>query len=471
MQFRPYQILILALLLTAITLQAQNRTDSVTYSINSRFNGGTGTYAPFLSTANQYDRYSFSPNALTVWGTLHKEIKPGKTFDYGFGAELNGNIADDESRLFPGELYIQGKMHFMNMYAGMKREVYGNQDAELSSGGMLWSKNSRAIPKIAIQSNDYVAVPGTRGLVELKGGISHGWLSDDASINRLLLHHKYGYIRLGGAWPVSFNYGVQHSVQWGGRSETYGTMPVTWDNYLRIFTGKSGTSTATIYDQINALGNHIISQNLGFDIRLKPVQVSLYWQNITEDPPVKFITKTPTVEDGLWGASVKLPGFRLLNHLVVEYVSTTDQNGPWHDLDGVIYGGLDGYYRSGTTPNGWSYKGMTIGNPWLSSPRYDENGSVAIDNNVIRLYYFSGKGMIRRFDYRLTLAYSENYGVTSPIYEDCKKQFSWQLETSTSVNRLKNIKLNLGISGDHGTMYGNNIAVLIGFSYSGFWDF
>lgn len=470
MQFRPYQLLFLLLLIDT-TVQAQNHTDSIRYTLNTRINAGSGSYASFLSTANQYDRYSFSPNALTLWGTLHKEIKPGKTFDYGFGAELDGNIATDKSRFFPGELYVQGKIHFMNVYAGLKREVYGNQDAELSSGGMLWSRNSRTIPKIALQSNDYVAVPHTRGLVELKGGLSHGWLSDKASINRLLLHHKYGYIRLGGAWPVSINYGIQHAVQWGGQSETYGTMPVTWGNYLRIFFGKSGNSSATVSDQINTLGNHIISQNLGFDIRLKPVLISLYWQNITEDPPVKFITKTPTVEDGLWGASVKLPGFSLLNHMVFEYVSTTDQNGPWHDLDGVIYGGLDGYYRSGTTPNGWSYKGMTIGNPWLTSPRYNENGSVAIDNNVVRLYYFSGKGMIQRFDYRLTLAYSKNYGVTSPIYEDCQKQFSWQLETSTPAGFLKNTRLSFAVSGDHGAVYGNNLSFILGISCAGFGRF
>ena len=470
MKLKYYQILIF--LLASVVLHAQNRPDSITYSINSRFTGGTGSYAPFLSTTNQYDRFDISPNSLTVWGTLHKEVKKQKTFDYGFGVELDGNISNTRSRFFPGELYAQGKIYFLNVNAGSKREVFGNQDEELSSGGMLWSQNSRSMPKLSIQSDGYVAVPYTKGYLEVKGGLSHGWFENQKDMKGLLLHHKYAYIRMGGSFPVNLSYGVQHVAQWGGRSSVYGSMPVTLDNYLRIFLGKSGNSTANWSDQENALGNHIISQNLGLDFKLKSVLVSVYWQSIAEDAPVqKFITNTPTIEDGLWGMSVKLPRILPLNHFVFEYLNTTDQSGPWHDLDGVIYGGQDGYYTNGLIPNGWSYKGMTIGNPWLTSPKYNKEGSTSIVNNTVRLYYFSGKGTVKSVNYRLTMAYSENYGHTAPIYNSCKTQFSWQLETSTAARFVKDTQISLGISGDRGSMYGNNLAVIIGVSYSGFWKF
>ena len=470
MKLKHYQALVF--LLTSVLLQAQSRPDSISYSINTRFNGGTGTYAPFLSTTNQYDRFDISPNSLTVWGTMHKEIKKLKTFDYGFGAELNGNISTTRSRFFPGELYAQGKMYFLNVYAGSKKQVFGNQDEELSSGGMLWSQNSRPIPKLAIESNGYIAVPYTKGYLEVKGGLSHGWFENQKNLEKLLLHHKYAYIRLGGSFPANLSYGVQHVVQWGGKSDVYGTMLVTWDNYFRIFQGKSGSSTANWSDQENALGNHIISQNLGLDLKLKIALVSLYWQSIAEDSPaIKFITNTPTIEDGLWGMSVKLPKFKPFNHFIFEYLCTTDQNGPWHDLDGVIYGGQDGYYNNSITPNGWSYKGMTNGNPWLTSPKYNKNGSTSIVNNTVRLYYFSGKGNIKSVNYRLTLAYSENFGHTAPIYNSSQKQLSWQLETSTAAKFIKNTQISLGISGDRGTMYGNNLAIILGVSYSGFWKY
>jgi len=469
MKLKYYQTLIFVL--GTFLLQAQTRPDSIVYSINSRINGGTGSHTPFLSTANQYDRFSFSPNSLSIWGTLHKEVKSKNKFDYGFGLELDGNVSKTENRFFPGEFYAQGKIYFLNAYAGSKSEVFGDQDEELSSGGMLWSQNSRPMPKLAIESNGYIAVPYTKGFAEVKGGLSHGWFNESSAIQNLLLHHKYGYIRLGGSLPVNIHYGIQHVAQWGGKSTIYGTMPVTLDNYLRIFLGKSGNSSANMSDQINTLGNHIISQNLGLDLKLRFASIAFYWQNLTEDPPVKFITNSPDIEDGLWGMSVKLPKFNLLNHFTIEYVSTTDQNGPWHDLDGVIYGGLDSYYTNGLIPNGWSYKGMTIGNPWITSPKYNVNGTTSTTNNTIRLYYFSGKGMIKSFNYRLTLAYSENFGMTAAIHNECKKQLSWQFETSTPAKFLKNTQISLGISGDRGSMYGNNLALILGMTYTGFWKY
>jgi len=455
-------------------MQAQHQKDTISYSFNTRFNGGGGTYAPFLSTANEYDRFSFAPNSLTVWGTLHKKIKNNRPFDYGFGVEADANVSKREKRFFPGELYFQAKLFFMNVYAGSKKEIFGNQDAELSSGGMIWSQNSRPMPKVSIESNGYVDVPFTKGYLEVKGGLSHGWFNDNIGMEKLLLHHKYASIRLGGRFPVNINYGLQHVVQWGGVSAKYGSMPVSWKNYKRIFLGKSGDASANISDQINTLGNHIISQNLGLDFNLTPINISVYWQNITEDPPFTLINRAYLAynnEDGLWGIAVKIPGLKPLYAFVLEYMSTTDQSGPWHDLDGVIYGGSDGYYRNGLIPAGWSYHGMTIGNPWLSSPKYNKDGAVSIINNLVRLYYFSGKGAFHSVNYRLTLAYSENFGREKPSYKLYKKQFSYQLALTAPMNLLKNTSVSLGISGDKGDMYGNNLAVLFGFSYSGIFGF
>ena len=466
MRFKNYLCLILFLITGSI--RAQQPTDSITYSVNTRFSGGSGKNAPFLSTANQYDRFSFAPNSMSVWGTVHKDIKANRTFDYGVGLELNGNIATGETRFFANEWYLQGKVYFMNVYAGSKHEVYGNQDAELSSGGMLFSQNARPIPRISIETNGYVDVPYTKGYLAVKGGLSHGWFDNDAYMKDLLLHHKYAYVRLGGSFPVNLNYGIQHVVQWGGVSFQYGSMPVTWDNYKRIFWGESGGSTSNKSDQINTLGNHIISQNLGIDLNLKSVIISLCWQNLTEDPPIKFITSTMNVQDGLWGLSVRIPQFKPFHSFVLEYMSTTDQSGPWHDLDGVIYGGADGYYQNGTIPAGWSYRGMTIGNPWITSPRYNQDGSLSTLNNLVRLYYFSGKGEYKQLNYRLTVAYSENFGYENPghtfvpSYSNCKRQVSYQLEASTPFKFIKNTRASIAISGDNGAQYGNNLGVMVG---------
>ena len=465
MKFRIFLPTIILLL--AASLPAQEHSDTISYSLNARINVGSGSYAPFLSTANQFDRFSFEPNALAAWGTLHKDIQLTRNFDYGFGLELDGNVAKTENRFFADEYYIQAKLYFLNLYIGSKQEIFGNQDAELSSGGMLFSQNSRPMPKISLQTNGYINVPYTKGYVEVKGGISHGVFDDNIGITNLLLHHKYAYIRIGGSFPMKLNYGIQHEAQWGGESTSYGSMPVTWDNYYRIFLGKSGGTTANISDQINTLGKHQLSQNLGLDLNLKSVSISLYWQNLTEDPPVRFITHTPNIADGLWGISVTLPKVKLFHKFVLEYLSTTDHSGPWHDLDGVIYGGIDPYYLNGQVGKGWTYYGMTIGNPWLTSPKYNQDGSITILNNTVRLYYFSGKGDYKLLDYKLTLAYSENYGLARQVYDNCKRQLSYQLETSTRLKFLTNTNASLVLSGDQGTQYGNNLSLILGISWSG----
>ena len=481
MKIRNYLSIIIFLI--PVSIQAQQPADTISYSVNTRINVGSGQNAPFLSTANQYDRYSFAPTSMTLWGTAHKELKNNRVFDYGFGLELDGNIGQRENRFFANEYYLQGKFYFLNIYVGSKREVFpktrdvassiGNQDAELSSGGMIWSQNARPIPKISIETNGYIDVPYTRSYVAIKGGISHGWFDNTASMKDLLLHQKYASIKIGGSFPVNINYGIQHVAQWGGVSAQYGSMPVTVANYMKIFLGKNGGGTANLSDQINTLGNHIISQNLGLDLNLKSFIVSLYWQNLTEDPPVRFITSTMNVQDGLWGLSIRIPKFKPLHSFVFEYMSTTDQSGPWHDLDGVIYGGADGYYQNGNIPAGWSYHGMTIGNPWITSPKYNQDGSLSTLNNLVKLYYFSGKGLYKSVDYRLTLAYSENFGFenpgyrSNPGYSTCKRQVSYQLETSTALSFLKNTKASLALSGDRGAMYGNNLALSFGLSWNG----
>jgi hypothetical protein len=459
--------LISIFLLEAILLQAQNHTDTIDYSINARFSPSGGSYSPFLSTANAYDRYSTTPNSLAIWGTLQKDIDYSSIYDYGFGVDMNANISKTEKRFFPEELYLQGKAFFLNAFVGMKREVFGNQDPELSSGGLIWSQNSRPLPKISLESNGYIPLPYTKGYIEVMGGISHGWFTDNTVTEHTLLHHKYAYIRFGGSFPVNISYGLQHVCQWGGTSAQYGTSAVTWSNFKRIFFAESGSSSSPMTEQENALGNHIISQNLGLDVNLNSVKVSLYWQDISEDPPVLRMDHAYNVADGLWGMSVRLPKFSPLNAFAMEYMSTTDQSGPWHDLDGVIYGGADSYYTNGVYPNGWTFHGMTMGNPWLTSPKYNKNGAISVTNDMVRLFYFSGKGEIFNYAYRATVAYSNNYGSPSFMYEKSKKQLSWQIQAETPASYLKNTKISLGLSGDRGTMYGNTFAVLLGITYAG----
>jgi hypothetical protein len=440
------------------------KTDSITYSLGARSVLGTGKFAPFLTSANQYDRHSIYSNNLSVWGNIHKDLNFNKFFDYGFGAEIDGNISSKENRIFPGEFYAEAKAWLLIFTAGMKRENFSNSDALLSSGGLLYSRNSRPMPLLTCKSVGWVKVPFTFGLLECMGGMSHGWFTDSTITRNTLLHYKYGGLRLGGKFPIKLSFVLNHAAQWGGTNPYYGTSPATIDNFIRIFLAKSGGADAPATERYNVLGNHIVSKYYGIQYDSKNFNVEFYWQNIFEDTPIRPLGMAYNVEDGLWGISFKMPKFKPLQRVALEFLSTTDMSGPWHDLDGVIYGGMDGYYNNGVYPNGWSFYGMTIGNPWLTSPKYNEGGAIGIQNNMVRLYYLSGLGSIKDINYRATIAYSQNFG--NPGWNhDSKDQLSWQLETEKNIGR--NLTLIIGFSGDNAKMYGNNFALLAGICWNG----
>jgi len=458
--------LILLLISACFTaLWAQQSTDTITYSLNARFNPGFGTYAPFLSTVNQFDRHSITPNSLSTWGTLHKASV--KTFDYGFGAEINANLSPSEKRLFPGELYVEGKVGSFLAVLGMKREVFGNQDSELSSGGILYSQNSRPIPALTLETNGWVEVPFTKGYLEFMGGMANGKFTDETVTTNTMMHHKWLHCRIGGSFPLTVNYGLHHVAQWAGNSPDYGNSKATLENFLRVLLAKNGSIDGPATEYLNTLGNHIISQNLGLSLKLTNCSVDLYWQNISEDKPIDRMNKAYNNRDGLWGVSLQMPTFRPLHSLVAELLSTTDQSGPWHDLDGVIMGGDDYYYNNTVYSNGWSFYGMTLGNPWLTSPKYNTDEWVGIENNCVRLFYVAGLGELDDFKYRFTAAYSKNWGLVARTMPPSKNQFSGQLEVFHALPFLKNTEASLGISGDRGTKYGNNLALLMGLRYTG----
>lgn len=454
------RFLILLLSLASTSLWAQHA-DTVSFSLNARLNPGIGTYAPFLSTVNQYDRHSFTPNSLSTWGTLHKTSV--KRFDYGFGAEINANLSPTEHRLFPGELYAEGKVGPFLAILGMKRELFGNQDPLLSSGGLIASQNSRPIPAFTLETNGWVTVPFTKGSIEFLGGMANGKFTDHPWTANTLMHHKWLHVRVGGNSTVSINYGLHHVAQWIGSSQ----FKTDLGNFTRIFLARSGTADGPASEFVNTLGNHIISQNVGLGLKLTNCSFEAYWQNMNEDKPILFFNKAYNKRDGLWGLSVRMPRFKPLHSVVAEFLSTTDQAGPWHDLDGVILGGSDNYYNNGLYPNGYSFNGMTIGNPWLTSPKYNTDGNVNFQNNCVRLFYLSGQGELEQFSYRFTTAYSLNWGQIKLYPTRPKRQFSGQLEVFHELPFLKNAEVSLGISGDRGTKYGNNLALLMGFRYTG----
>ena len=452
-----------------LTCNLTAQSDTIKYQVGLNSVMSTGSNSPFWIQNNQYGLVPFDLGSFTVFAKVEKQRSTStKLFDYNFVASSFLNSASKTS-IFVHELYLNGSFWVFNACVGMREESYGNQDETLSSGGLLFSKNARPLPKIFVGIEDFTPLFFKNRLVEFKGGISHGWFTDQVFAKDLLFHHKYGIVRLGGIKsPVHVQYAVDHAAQWGGNVPNVGKQPVGLNDFINVFLAKSGSSSATLFDQINVGGNHIISQSIKLELNISSFEVNAYWQNLSEDKPIRFIFSTVNIADGLWGVSLKNKKFPLIQKVLYEYLNTTDQTGPYHDIDGVIYGGNDSYFNNYLYENGWTHYGRTIGTPFITSPVYNTKQEVYIMNNRVQVHHFGFEGAYKGYMYKMLCSFSKNYGSYDNYpTENLMKSTNVLLDLKKHFDKLWNIDAGVSIAADFGTMYNNNVGIMLKISKKG----
>ena len=429
--------------------------DSLFYVGSIRATSSSGTQAPSLLWHNTRGEISSSPHSGTFSaGVIKPATRPNRWFDYDFGVVLSGRFGGGQAGSgqrdvtgFFNELYVHARLYIVDITAGIKPQYWGAGDRELSSGSLLFSNNTHPIPRISIGFERWTPIPGLYGYVEIKGGLTHGWLGDNSEVVKgTLLHHKYIGGRIGGKLPVNLSYEFHHAAQWGGFSATYGDLGNDWNAYKATFLARSGGTMAN--DQINAQGNHIAFQQLALDIKGEGWKISAYWQVIQEDGPIRMIGMTMNNKDGLWGISATQSRWPFIEGLTYEFLNTTDQSGPFHDKDGIVYGGADTYYHNSIYPQGWSYFGRIIGSPLLS-----------ISNSRVMAHHAGIRGDIYGFKYRVMVNHADNYGnYNSPIRNS---NTAVLLEVKKVVPQAWDLELGLSLAGDFGMQYGNAFGAMI----------
>lgn len=453
-----------ATIFSALTHAQNNRVD---YNATVLGAASSGFFSPFWLQNNQYGKISSQPHSANISLAIKQELdNPTKLFDYGF--KIDGLLRTDgfETAAFMHEYHVKARFLFVDLIAGAREEHLGNQDSTLSCGGILFSHNARPMPKLAAGIEHFKPVPFTKGFLEIKGALSHGWFTDNIYSSDVLMHHKYLYARIGGNLPVRLQYGLDHVAQWAGNVPGMDPQPAGFNDYKAIFFGKAGGSDANISDQINALGNHIISQSMRIDSKINKFDIGLYWQNISEDGPVRLLWESMNRPDGLWGISVRNRDFPYIKGILYEYLNTTDQSGPYHDKDGIIYGGGDSYFNNGIYLSGWSYFSRSIGTPLVTSPLYNGDNSVQFQNNRVQVHHFGMEGEITGYEYRLMASFSKNYGIYGNPYPEIKNT-SLYLNMGKQLPRFYNMKLGCSIGADFGRLYGNSTGCIISISRFG----
>lgn len=436
------------------------------YSVETGAVLSGGKQTPFWLMSDQYGLVTPDKFNGYIRLGLKTNLTSGKKIDYDYCLDIIDRQGSSANKLYLNQAYLRVKLRAVNFQVGSMEEKFGNQDSSISSGGLLWSGNARPMPKISILIPEYTPVPFTKGFLEFKAGISHGWFGDNQYVKDSWLHHKYFYLQLGGKLPVHVNYGFHHFVQWGGVSTdpAIGKLPHTFNDFFKVLFARTGDESAFSDENLNALGNHLGSHNFGLIADLPKIKVSFYWQTIIEDSSGLVLRN---IKDGIWGISIRSKNMdRIVNGFVYELINTTDQSGPidsyWIDK-GLWAIGNDDYFDNRIYKFGWTYKNMVIGTPFITSPLISDSNIMGrnISNNKVLVHHIGVEGKYKNMKYRLLGTYYLNYGTNNFPFDPVIPQYSFMLE-SKFVNLLPwGLSMSLMAGIDHGRLYGNNIGMRI----------
>ncbi len=426
--------------------------DSIFYSGEVIGVASYGKEAPYFLRINRNGNIAPQPFSGNISAGIYKPATASnRWFDYDFAVQLTGRIAGGRQNIhgtgYFNQLYAHARLWCVDITAGIKPYTMGPQDDDLSGGGLLFSQNAHPMPRITIGIDDYTAFPGLFGYVEVKGGLTHGWFNDNNYITGGYLHHAYAGLRLGGSLPVRVAYEFHHAAQWGGISPQYGDLGNTFGDFMNALLARSGGTM--LNDQQNAQGNHIGSQILSLEMDYNGWQASFYWHSMFEDGPIKFPTHAMNSNDGLWGLHIAQNHWPFISGLTYEFINTTDQAGPYHDRDGLIYGGGDCYFVNSIYQNGWTYFGQTIGTPYIQVP----------NNNRVMAHFVGVRGDIYGYKYRLLTSYAQNFGTYSQ--PNRTQNTALLLEVTKHVEQAWGLDFSVAIATDIGNQYSNTFGAMI----------
>ena len=456
-----------------ISLFIQNINSQNSIKINSKITSdafvSSGFSAPLWLTARQEGRYNLidKNQFLTTAGiTLGKDIN---NWSFLVDAELDYNTGFDKIYLHHG--FLKTEWHFLSITIG--RHTFSpifEKEKDSGSGSYLFGDNSRPMDRITAGIPNYTKLPFTKGLIEIRGGLSHGRL-DDTSDNHILsheanyyhsgilLHEKYAYIRLNiEKWkPYA---GLNHSVFMGGYDGNGKKVPV---DYWKAFQGK-GSDKIGGGDATNAAGAHMGLYDFGVYKIFPFGEMRFYCQSPFADGSGMKIFKIK--HDRIIGINLNANKKRLRN-ITIEWLKTSYQSGeglpdpvvngrayPVSEMremgfdkfmneivgvegsgftrdaivkhlkdrynNGHSYGGRDGYMSNGTYPGGWTFHGTVMGSP-LNLTRdqlFNLNPNLGtsyksnyIVNDRFKAFHVGGSGDLSdNLKWEAKFTFSKNYG-------------------------------------------------------------
>lgn len=413
----------------------------------------TGGTTPFWAVSNQAGIMPENNGAIALV-QAYKPFDTSKTFQWQAGVSLAANwqpndpMNPESSPLHPmvDELYAGARWTVLRADIGMmraEREFLGSDyslgSLSVNEGHIVESNNARTMPGYKLVLEPLV-IPFTDNHIIINGSWGDYMTLDNRYMKGALTHRLKGFVTYDTCEHFYFRIGIDHYALWGGTSPTGRTMAVTWDNYLRVATGRSAGKDGTVSDQMNVIGEHGGAEELRMGWRFDKWDLTFQYEKPYSDKSGMGFNNIP---DGAYTLHFSLKDKnRWVSDVLCEFHYTMWQSGPRHDAetdkDGVQYDwytnqdmnffGCDSYFTNGEYASGWTHFGRGICGPlFLTKP--NSNGLYQIYNNRLTAWHMGLSGKLFRFaPYRLMLTYSNNYGrYGAPLVEGAwvPKDWNW----------------------------------------------
>jgi hypothetical protein len=188
-------------------------------------------------------------------------------------AGVAGVAKTDFSESFIQEAFLRMKFWWFDVSGGMEAYSPVAYDDKLTSGMFLVSSNARPVPRVTAGIFEYLPLGFTKKWVEIRGGMSQGFLLDDRGAKgntNVLLHEKWAYLRLGNVKLKPYA-GIVHSALFGGTRPNGEKIPI---DFLATFLGSASKDLG----ETNATGAHMGLWDFGLYFPVKSWAAHLYYQ-------------------------------------------------------------------------------------------------------------------------------------------------------------------------------------------------
>ena len=487
---------------------------------------GSGDFAPFYLRTNRHGKLTQSKNAqLDIWA--QDTLDHSKRFDFSWGIEAmggyasrvnyykfegqvdaNGNAIFEKNPQGPSAVWLQqlyGEVKWRSLFLslGLKDRDSFFVDQELSSGDLLWSGNSRAIPEARIGFIDFQKVPLTKGWLEIDACISYGKFVDTGWI-KSHFNYWWGKMNPGSFWtykrisfrsdaskPLMGQFGFQMSGIFGGWTYKYygGKETERTDNYggfkdffLMILPINSGSHEGY------KTGDHKGTWDIALRYRFKQGEsLRAYTQWFWDDG--SGLLKQNRA-DGLWGLEFKTGRRWWITGAVVEYLDLTNMSGPisyapsYNNTNGANLpyhvNGRDGYYNNFYYRSYVNY-GLNMGTPMVMGTLFNtgyedsenKDHSKLLWNNGeipyfrVRSLHLAVEGAIGpdidyivKYSHRKAWGTTNSYALLKPVSAD-----SFMVGASYRLSGIPGMTINAAFGFDKGNMPMDAFGVLAGVSY------